>query len=149
MLYLAYTPIDTISSTEQYELATDMSLAALTGEGIYNFGEVLSTPILSILNGTENQFLFELIKTINVGDIDNYNTLVNTHSNQYFSQQVLQNYHEKIQQKVILMCLLEMIFHRSSHDRIITFADISSKTRVPIEQVPLPLSVFLLVLIFF
>lgn len=112
-----------------------MSLAALTGEGIYNFGEVLSTPLLAILNGTENQYLYELIKTINVGDIDTYNTLVNTHSNQYFNQQVLKSYHEKIQQKVILMCLLEMIFHRSSHDRILTFVDIASKTRVPIEQV--------------
>ena len=112
-----------------------MSLAALTGEGIYNFGEVLSTPLLSILNGTENQYLYELIKTINIGDIDQYNSLVQTYSTQYFSQQVLTNYHEKIQQKVILMCLLEMIFHRSSHDRILTFSDIAEKTRVVIEQV--------------
>lgn len=40
-MYLAYTPLETIPQAERYVLATDISLAALTGEGVFNFGEVV------------------------------------------------------------------------------------------------------------
>jgi hypothetical protein len=33
----------------RYSLATDICLAALTGEGVFNFGEVLATPILQVM----------------------------------------------------------------------------------------------------
>jgi 26S proteasome regulatory subunit N9 len=135
LTYLSYTPLESLSSSEQYELASDMSLAALTGEGVYNFGEVLATPLLATLDGTENQYLFDLIKAMNTGDIDSYNSLVNLHSERYFNQPVLKTFHEKIQQKVVLLCLMDMIFKRSSHDRTIAYQDISDKTRLPLEQV--------------
>ncbi len=51
-MFLAYTNMNTLSPDERYSLATDMSLAALTGDGVYNFGEVLATPILDVLKGT-------------------------------------------------------------------------------------------------
>lgn len=41
-MFLAYTPLDGIPQAERYTLATDISLAALTGEGVFNFGEVVS-----------------------------------------------------------------------------------------------------------
>lgn len=47
------------------------------------------------------------------------------------------------------MSLLEMIFHRSSHDRILTFTDIASKTRVPVEQVNYSFYLILSCFIFF
>lgn len=40
-MFLAYTPLEGIPPEEQYNLATDISLAALTGEGVFNFGEVV------------------------------------------------------------------------------------------------------------
>lgn len=42
LMFLAYTPLETIPADERYALATDISLAALTGEGVFNFGEVVS-----------------------------------------------------------------------------------------------------------
>ena len=44
-MYLAYTPMDAISAEDKYDLATDVAMSAITGEDIYNFGEVLATPI--------------------------------------------------------------------------------------------------------
>lgn len=41
LMFLAYTPLEGIPAEEQYALATDISLAALTGEGVFNFGEVV------------------------------------------------------------------------------------------------------------
>lgn len=43
LLYLSYTPLDGLSAAEQVALASDLGLAALVGEDIYNFGELVSS----------------------------------------------------------------------------------------------------------
>lgn len=48
-MFLAYTPLEGIPQEERYTLATDISLAALTGEGVFNFGEVVRTYVLRLL----------------------------------------------------------------------------------------------------
>jgi 26S proteasome regulatory subunit N9 len=40
LMLLAYTPMEKMHKDAAVALATDMSLAALSGEGLYNFGEV-------------------------------------------------------------------------------------------------------------
>lgn len=51
----------------RYSLATDISLAALTGDGVFNFGEVLSTPILHVLTNTPNEWLSAVLKAFDAG----------------------------------------------------------------------------------
>ena len=46
--YLAYTSLDTLSEPFKLDLAVDLSLAALLGENIYNFGELLAHPLVSL-----------------------------------------------------------------------------------------------------
>lgn len=41
LLYLACTPLASIPLPEQVQLAHDLSLAALLGETIYNFGDLV------------------------------------------------------------------------------------------------------------
>jgi hypothetical protein len=38
-MFLAYTPVEDLSPEQRYTLATDMALASITGEDIFNFGE--------------------------------------------------------------------------------------------------------------
>ncbi|CAL5359484.1 unnamed protein product [Camellia sinensis] len=45
LLYLAYTLVESLSESFKLDLAFDLSLAALLGENIYNFGELLAYPI--------------------------------------------------------------------------------------------------------
>lgn len=47
-----------------------LGLAALLGDGVYNIGELLAHPILESLKGTENEWLMELLKAFNTGDIN-------------------------------------------------------------------------------
>ena len=49
LLYLAYTPLDTLSLEERQALAFDLGLAALCAEKLYQFGELLLHPILKCL----------------------------------------------------------------------------------------------------
>jgi 26S proteasome regulatory subunit N9 len=135
LMFLAYTSMEDLSTTRKYELATDMALAALAGENIYNFGEVIATPILATLKGTPNEWLQDLILSINSGNIDKFNLTVDTYKSQYFNQPALASQHETIKQKLVLLCLLNIVFERASHDRLIKFADIASRARIPVDQV--------------
>ncbi|KAJ8448386.1 hypothetical protein Cgig2_022014 [Carnegiea gigantea] len=49
LLYLAYTSVLSLSESFRLDLAFDLSLSALLGENIYNFGELLAHPIVSLL----------------------------------------------------------------------------------------------------
>ena len=41
---VSYTSLSDLSREEVYNLAMDLSLASLTGEGVFNFGEIVPPP---------------------------------------------------------------------------------------------------------
>jgi len=135
LMFLAYTPVDDLPGDEKVILATDIALASITGDNIYNFGEVLATPILSALKGTTNEWLNDLVVVLNKGDVDAYNLIVDNYRQQYYSQTALANRHDEVKQKVALLSLVNIAFERPSHDRNISFLDISTRTRLPLNQV--------------
>ncbi|CAN4091010.1 unnamed protein product [Withania somnifera] len=48
LLYLAYISVDSLSESFKLDLAFDLSLSALLGDNIYNFGELLAHPIITV-----------------------------------------------------------------------------------------------------
>ena len=51
LMYLVYTPLEGIPSSEQQSLAFDMGIAALVSNEIYNFGELVRhRPLIVQLN---------------------------------------------------------------------------------------------------
>lgn len=135
LMYLAYTPVNELPAEERYALATDMALAALTGEGVYNFGEVIATPLLSVLVDSPNQYLHDLVIALNQGNIDVFNEVIDSNKDAYFAQDVLKNCHDQVQQKVVLLSLMNVVFELPSHERTISFATIANVSRVPLDQV--------------
>jgi 26S proteasome regulatory subunit N9 len=135
LMFLAYTPMEGLTAEQRYVLATDMALASITGEDIFNFGEVIATPILGALKGTPNGWLEDLVMALHRGDIDTFNGTIDAYRTQYFAQPSLAAKHEEIKKKVVLLCLLNIAFERPSHDRKIAFADIASRTRISLDQV--------------
>lgn len=57
---------------EQAERAFNIGLAAVIGEGVYNFGELLAHDILASLKGTDKEWLVDLLYAFNSGDIDKF-----------------------------------------------------------------------------
>ena len=51
--YLGCTDLDTLSKDDRIEQSFHLSLAALLGKDIFNFGELLAHPILEDLKGTQ------------------------------------------------------------------------------------------------
>lgn len=131
--YLGCIKYETLSVEEQKERAFFLSLAAILGDGIYNFGELLQHPILTSLNGTANQWLVDLLFSFNRGDLEKFEVL-KTH---WAQQADLLAAEVKMRQKICLLCLMEIAFNRSANNKQLTFKEVSIHTKLPEEEIEL------------
>jgi 26S proteasome regulatory subunit N9 len=133
--FLSYTPLEHLSAEEKVGLAFDLGLAALVGEDIYNFGDLLAHPIINSLEGTSEEWLAHLLRAFNAGDIQKYDALVAQYERQLSSQPLLLESSELLKEKISILCLIELVF--GSHDRSIPFSLISQTTKLPLDVVEL------------
>ena len=133
--FLAYTPQDTLDKEHKESLAIDMSLAALVGETVYNFGEVLRQPILKVLDGTPHEWLHSSLQIFHKGDIAGYAELFKDNEAKIKNQPLLTHNLERLRQKIGLLCLMKLIFERPPEDRIIDLEEIAKATHLESEMI--------------
>lgn len=107
----------------QQERAFTMALAALLGDEIFNFGELLQHPIINCIEASK-RWVIELLEAFNSGDLARYEAL----QPQWSSQPDLVTHALDLRKKITLMCLMEMTFR--SHDGRLTFSQIASQARI-------------------
>ncbi|KAI9320553.1 hypothetical protein BX666DRAFT_1909107 [Dichotomocladium elegans] len=131
LLYLACINVDELSPADKVGRAYDLAIAALLGDMIYNFGELLMHPILDSLANTEHDWLRSLLFAFNSGDIGKFEALA-----PHFSKQpLLQQNSAALGRKICLMSLIEAVFRRSNDNRVIPFTEIAAETRLPADEV--------------
>ena len=114
----------------QAQRAFTLSLAAILGESIFNFGELLQHPIVDQLK-PENQYMKDLLYAFNSGDLTKFEAL----KPQWSQQPDLASHERSMAQKICLLSLMEQTFN--STNGIITFAEISKQTRLPVNEIEL------------
>jgi len=75
LLFLAYVQTEKISIEEKRALSVELIISALVAEDIFSFGELVSQPIISSLNGTEDHWLVEFVNAFNEGKKEKYQLL--------------------------------------------------------------------------
>ncbi|KAG6596706.1 26S proteasome non-ATPase regulatory subunit 13-like A, partial [Cucurbita argyrosperma subsp. sororia] len=135
LLYLAYTSVESLSDSFKLDLAFDLSLSALLGDNIYNFGELLAHPIIKSLLGTKVEWLYYILQAFNAGDLVRYQELCQVHNAALRSQPALVENEKKLLEKINILCLMEIIFSRPSEDRTIPLKVIAERTKLSIEDV--------------
>eukprot|EP01084_Bolivina_argentea_P113647 202530_1 len=135
LMYLAYTPLETLPKERQCQLAVDISLAAIAGDGVFNFGEVVATSAVKALNGTSSAWLGDLLQVFNRGDIDAFNLIVSDRKEEIAAQPALVNRADFIKEKMALMSLVNLVFQRPPNERNIDFSDIACQVKLPLDQV--------------
>lgn len=133
--YLAHTNVDTMAADASTALAVDIALAALVGEKVFNFGEIVAHPIMARLTGTPHEWLAQLLRVFHTGDIDGFNTIVAANRGAYESQPALAAADQTVKEKVAIVCVMEMATTRPATDRSIPFADVAAATRLPVDHV--------------
>jgi 26S proteasome regulatory subunit N9 len=131
--YLNYSPLTDMESPHQ--LAMDLSLAALTGDGVFNFGQVVTTPILSALENTPEAWLMEFMHCMANGDIISFQNLSEKYAAQIQSQPALVHRAATVKEKITLLALVTMIFERPAAERTLSFQQIADRVLVPLDQV--------------
>nr|CAB3488126.1 unnamed protein product [Digitaria exilis] len=127
LLYLAYTTVESLSEPFQQNLAFDLSLAALLGENIYNFGELLAHPIV--------EWIFHMLQAFNSGNLPMYQELCKAHNAALSAQPALVQNERELLEKINILCLMEIIFNRSTENRTIPLSAIAERTRLSVEDV--------------
>ncbi|KAF8670210.1 hypothetical protein HU200_050740 [Digitaria exilis] len=135
LLYLAYTTVESLSEPFQQNLAFDLSLAALLGENIYNFGELLAHPIIHNLLGTQVEWIFHMLQAFNSGNLPMYQELCKAHNAALSAQPALVQNERELLEKINILCLMEIIFNRSTENRTIPLSAIAERTRLSVEDV--------------
>ncbi|KAJ1693471.1 hypothetical protein LUZ63_010169 [Rhynchospora breviuscula] len=135
LLYLAYTSVESLSESFKLDLAFDLSLAALLGDNIYNFGELLAHPIINILIGSKVEWVYHILQAFNTGNLVRYQELCQVHNAALSSQPALVQNERKLLEKINILCLMEIIFSRPSEDRTIPLSVIAERTKLSISDV--------------
>nr|XP_009611841.1 26S proteasome non-ATPase regulatory subunit 13 homolog B-like [Nicotiana tomentosiformis] len=117
------------------DLAFDLSLSALLGDNIYNFGELLAHPIIQSLVGTKVEWLYYILEAFNTGDLVRYQQLCHVHQAALSAQPALVQNEQKLLEKVNILCLMEIIFSRPADDRTIPLSVIAERTKLNVEDV--------------
>nr|CAB3495137.1 unnamed protein product [Digitaria exilis] len=135
LLYLAYTTVESLSESFKLDLAFDLSLAALLGDNIYNFGELLAHPIINSLIGTKVEWVYHMLQAFNTGNLALYQELCRVHNAALTAQPALVQNERKLLEKINILCLMEIIFSRPSEDRTIPLSVIAERTKLSISDV--------------
>ena len=124
-----------LPDSDRVPLAVDIALAALVGEGIYNFGEVLANPLLGVLDGSDFAWLRDLLRIFNHGDVTRFNEVMAGHSAEVSAQPALVANVSLLKEKIALLALMELVFRRPADERTLAFSDIATATLLPLAQV--------------
>lgn len=149
-------------SQARQSLAVDVALAALVGEGVYNFGEgaprrgargrrcagftppappspppmaVCAHPILASLAGSPHAWLGALLRAYQVGSIDVFNAVVAEHRAAFEAQPALAANVPVLREKAALLAFMELAAAKPGTDRALPIAEVSRVTRLPADQV--------------
>ena len=133
LLFLTYTPLSSLSETEKRQWALQLSLAALVGDKVYNFGELLSHAILqSLTSSPADSWLPPFLATFNSGDMQQFNAGLFAAAEK---QPVLASHTPFLQQKIRVMCLIDLVFRRPARERTFTFDEIARCCQVERKEV--------------
>jgi len=132
--YLAYAQLDNIARKEQLELAFDLGIAALIGDSIYNFGELLGHDIVKALEDSPVAWLVQLLRVFNSGDVAGYEALIHKYQGDLSQQPGLVANQKLLNDKIAILALMELAFKRPSDQRTISFHDVAAASKVPTDQ---------------
>lgn len=136
--FLGYAPHEQIPLEEREGLAFNMGAAALLGEKIFNFGELIQHPVLSSLKNTDREWMVEILNVFYSGNISAWVLLKQKYLNELNNPEYgLSAKAYVLEEKIAILSLLELVFNKPGEDRRVSFEIISNATHTPLDKVEL------------
>lgn len=106
-----------------------MGLAALLGDSIYGFGDLLLHPIVSALNDSYT-WLREMLECFDAGNLHLYDELCQKHAGALNAQPALVQNERKLREKITILSLMDLVFRTPPDQRSIALTDIAARTKL-------------------
>ncbi|CAG9462046.1 unnamed protein product [Pedinophyceae sp. YPF-701] len=135
MQYLSSVPYESLAPMVRLPLAVDVALAALLGEGVFNFGEILLHPIIKELESGQYKWLGDMLKCFNNGDLHEYDALCRREAAALNAQPALVANERALREKVTILSLLVLIFETPAEKRTIPLETIARGAKLDTEGV--------------
>ncbi|CDW85813.1 26s proteasome non-atpase regulatory subunit 13-like [Stylonychia lemnae] len=133
--YLAYTPASELSHEEKRDWSIKMGMSVLLGKNIYNIAELLDKEILQSLNGTDFEWLNELLQNLGRGLITEFSNAVNKHHEYITRFSAINKELQNLQMKVKIINFLELLFACDKDDRSLKFDRIAQSCQIQVNEV--------------
>ncbi|EGW33532.1 uncharacterized protein SPAPADRAFT_60876 [Spathaspora passalidarum NRRL Y-27907] len=132
LLYLSSVP--NLTEEDKVKICYQLCIAALLGDRIYNFGELILHDILSTIESESSQYnwLYHLIQDLNSGNLQEFNKWLSVG---FQRSPMLVKFELFLKQKIIIMALLELISQTPTTNKQLTFQEISDFTSTPLNDV--------------
>lgn len=135
LLYLSYVSSDALDYQFKLQLAVDIALAALLGENLYNYAQLLMHPIITVLDGSSYAWLRELLECFNDGDLATYNELCVKHAAVLNAQPGLVANERRLREKVTISVLMALVWSLPAEERTIPLSAIAARTKLDTDGV--------------
>ncbi|CAD6197708.1 unnamed protein product [Caenorhabditis auriculariae] len=129
--YLGVEDTNILTKEERHCQAVLVGFAALLGENIYNFGELLAHPILKSLDGSSERWITDVLLAFNSGDLTKFYAL----EPQWSGWDDLKKQKEFLIGKIRLLAIMEIALARPSKARNVSFKEIAAKCQVNVSEV--------------
>lgn len=121
---------------QQIKFCYDLCIAALLGNKIYNFGELILHDILKVISDQSSEYfwLYNLITNLNAGNLAKFNEWLQVSMSK---SPFLAHHKTFLHQKIVIMSLLEKISTEQATNKRLLFKSISDVTGTQIDEVEL------------
>lgn len=133
LLYLSSVE-NNLPEEDKVKLCYELGIAALLGDKIYNFGELILHDILDVIKDESSPYnwLYHLIQNLNSGNLKEFNKW---YAIALQKSPFLNKFDLFLKQKIIIMSLLELISLKPTTDKNLSFQEISEFTGTPVNDV--------------
>jgi len=134
MRYLNYFSTATLSQKAKLQLASEIAVAALLGEDLYDIAEFFQNPLLEVLRGSPKEPLFNLLTAFNAGDITRFESELQA---ALACAPELEAGQTTLQQRIRVMKLIALVFAQEGVSHVFTFRELAEQCQIDESQVEL------------
>lgn len=133
LTYLAYTPANELTMDERKDICTKIGMSVLLGKNIFNITELLDKEVLHSLQGSNFQWLYDLLISLGRGDIAGFEDAIKRHNATIDKIVPIKNNVEHLKHKVRIVQFLELLFEMNKDERSLPFALIAQRCSLELD----------------
>ncbi|KAK8814608.1 26S proteasome regulatory subunit N9 [Blastocystis sp. ATCC 50177/Nand II] len=133
--WLAYTPLASMTVEEKKIIVRDMLKCALLSQEVYSFGEILTPEIREVAAMGGYTWLYSLLMIVNKGEVAKWNEAKELYRSLMQEDESFQGKMDVVNEKVALLALLELVFHRPTTERVLSFTEIANCCQIQKDMI--------------